>query len=64
MPIIEITLIEGRTQDQKQALAKKVTDAVEESLGAPRDTVRIILREVPKHHFAVGGVFKGTPESP
>ncbi|MGB8736541.1 MAG: 2-hydroxymuconate tautomerase, partial [Rhodomicrobium sp.] len=54
MPIIEITLIEGRTQDQKQALAKKVTDAVEESLGAPRDTVRIILREVPKHHFAVG----------
>ena len=33
MPIIEITLIEGRTQDQKQALAEKVTDAVEEFSG-------------------------------
>jgi 4-oxalocrotonate tautomerase len=63
MPIVEITLIEGRTHAQKEKLAAKVTDAVEESLGAPRDTVRIILRELPKHHFAVGGVLKGKPES-
>lgn len=63
MPIVEITLIEGRTLEQKERLAERVTDAVEESLGAPRDTVRIILRELPKHHFAVGGVLKGKPES-
>jgi 4-oxalocrotonate tautomerase len=63
MPIIDITLLEGRSQEQKQKLVEKVTEAAVESLGAPRDSVRIILREVPKHHFAVGGVFKGKPES-
>jgi 4-oxalocrotonate tautomerase len=63
MPIIDITLLEGRSFEQKRKLAEKVTDAAVEALGAPRDSVRIILREVPKHHFAVGGVLKGTPES-
>ncbi len=64
MPIIDITLLEGRSQEQKEKLVAKVTEAAMESLGAPRDSVRIILREVPKHHFAVGGVLKGKPESP
>ncbi len=59
MPIIDILLLEGRSQEQKQKLVEKITDAAEEALGAPRDSVQIILREVPKHHFAVGGVFKG-----
>ena len=63
MPIIDITLLEGRSQEQKQKLVEKVTEAAVEALGAPRDSVRIILREVPKRHFAVGGVLKGTLES-
>lgn len=61
MPIIEITLLEGRTFEQKEALVTKVTDAAVEALGAPRDSVRIILREIPHHHFAAGGVLKGKP---
>ena len=63
MPIIDITLLEGRSQEQKQKLVEKVTEAAVKALGAPRDSVRIILREVPKHHFAVGGVLKGKLES-
>jgi 4-oxalocrotonate tautomerase len=61
MPIIDVTLLEGRSHEQKQKLVAKITDAAVEALGAPRDAVRIILREVPKHHFAVGGVFKAPP---
>ena len=64
MPIIDIMLLEGRSHEQKQALVTKVTDAAVEALGAPRDSVRIILREVPKHHFAVGGEFKAQPPKP
>jgi 4-oxalocrotonate tautomerase len=61
MPIIDILLLEGRSNEQKQKLVTKVTEAAMEALGAPQDSVRIILREVPKHHFAVGGVFKAQP---
>lgn len=61
MPIIEVTLIEGRTHEAKAGMVTAVTDAVVASLGAPRETVRIIIREIPAHHFAAGGVLKGTP---
>lgn len=59
MPIVEITLMEGRTREQKTALMKAVTEAVVTSVGAPVEAVRVILREVPPAHFAVGGVPKG-----
>lgn len=61
MPIVDITLIEGRTPEKKLALVQKVTDAVVESIGAPRDAVRVILREVPPENFAAGGVPKKMP---
>ncbi|OIQ87639.1 2-hydroxymuconate tautomerase [mine drainage metagenome] len=59
MPIVEITLMEGRSKDKKAALMKSVTEAVVASIGAPSEAVRVILREVPPEHFAVGGVPKG-----
>ena len=61
MPIVEITLIEGRTYEDKSRLITEVTDAIVSSIKAPRETVRIIIREVPAHHFAAGGVHKGAP---
>jgi len=59
MPIVEITLIEGRSPEQKAKLAAKLTEAVVESVGAPIESVRVIIREIPAQHFAVGGVLKG-----
>lgn len=62
MPIVDITLLEGRSPEKKLALIRKVTDAIVESIDAPRDSVRVILREVPPEHFAAGGVPKKMPE--
>ncbi len=59
MPMVEVTLIEGRTKEQKVALMRALTDAVESTIGAPRESVRVVLREVPPEHWAVGGVPKG-----
>jgi len=58
MPIIEITLVEGRSDEKKEALIKAVTDATEQSIGAPLESIRVLLREVPAQHFAVAGVPK------
>ena len=62
MPIIDITLLEGRTDEQKSALITEVTDAAIRTLGAPPQTVRVIIREVEPPHFAVAGVPKGPPK--
>ncbi len=59
MPLCEITLIEGRSPDAKRELMKEVTEAVHRSIGAPMEAIRVVLREVPAAHWAVGGVPKG-----
>jgi 4-oxalocrotonate tautomerase len=65
MPIVNITLIEGRSDEDKERLMSKVTEAIVESIGAPIQTVRVIINEVPAKHFSVGGVSKAakTPVS-
>ncbi len=56
MPIVEVTLTAGRSPEQLRALISRLTDAVGETIGAPRDTTRVILREVPRTHYAAGDV--------
>jgi 4-oxalocrotonate tautomerase len=63
MPIIQITLVAGRSDEQKAAMYKEVTEAVHRTLGAPRENVRIMINEVPAKHFAVAGMAKTGPSS-
>ncbi|MEH6503071.1 MAG: 2-hydroxymuconate tautomerase [Cycloclasticus sp.] len=55
MPIAQIHMMEGRTEAQKTALIEKVTDAICEAVGAPREAVRVILQEMPNTNFGIGG---------
>jgi 4-oxalocrotonate tautomerase len=59
MPFVEVTLVAGRTREQKRALFEAIAIAVETSLEVKRDSIRIVLREVPPEHWAVGGIPKG-----
>jgi 4-oxalocrotonate tautomerase len=54
MPLIEVTLAEGRSPEKLRALISKLTDAVVETGVAKKEAVRVILREVPKSHWAAG----------
>ena len=55
MPLIEIHLLEGRTDEQKEKLLAAVTQAVHESIGAPLPTIRIWLQEFSPKEYMVGG---------
>ncbi|MFE4837467.1 4-oxalocrotonate tautomerase family protein [Arthrobacter sp. NPDC056691] len=55
MPLIEVTLAEGRTPDQLRALLGDVHTAVERSLEVPGPSIRVIIREVPPEHWLSGG---------
>lgn len=64
MPIVQITILEGRTQDQKDAMYKEVTAALSRTLNTPPENVRIILHESALAHFAVAGVSKAKTAQP
>ncbi len=55
MPLVQITLARGRTPEQLAALGAAVTAAVEESIGAPREAVRVVVTECEPDLWFVGG---------
>lgn len=55
MPLVQISIMEGRSQEKIDAMMKNVTTAVSESLDAPKENVRVVVTEVPKTHWAIGG---------
>jgi len=58
MPLIEIHLLEGRTDEQKKALLTAVTKAVQESIGAPLSSIRVWVQEMsPKAYMAAGELY-------
>lgn len=56
MPFAQIYMIEGRTAEQKQAVIEKVTQALVDAVGAPKETVRVWIQEVPKENWGIAGV--------
>lgn len=62
MPIIQASILAGRSWEKRRALMRGLTDATVEALGVDRSAVRVILTEVPPEHWAAGGEPKGQPE--
>lgn len=54
MPLVEVTMSEGRDPAAVRALIHEIHGAVERSLGAPAHSIRVIVREVPRTHWAAG----------
>ena len=55
MPHVEITLIKGRSVEQKRKTAEKITQVVVEELNAKREDTTVAFIEVEKESFAHGG---------
>ena len=56
MPIIQVNLMQGRTNEQKKLLAQRITQSVVEVLGAKPESVRVLIHEMGPYDFSVGGV--------
>ena len=56
MPSIQITMLKGRTVDQKRRLVERVTDAVAEEAKTPKEGVVVTIIEVEREDYARGGV--------
>lgn len=55
VPIITVNIKEGRTVEQKRAMAEGVTRVVCETMNVKPAAVRIIINEMKNENFAIGG---------
>jgi len=56
MPDVHITMLEGRSVEQKRKLVERITQVMVEEAGAKPESTHIVFIEVPLTNFAVGGV--------
>ncbi|MGD0183479.1 MAG: 2-hydroxymuconate tautomerase [Terriglobales bacterium] len=62
MPLVQITMLTGRSADQKRKLAQRITEAMVEEAGARREAVVVAFHEVSKESYASGGVLMADKE--
>jgi 4-oxalocrotonate tautomerase len=55
MLVLRVTMIEGRTLEQKMQLMRRLSEAAAHHFDMPLDEVRLIIYEVPAAHWGVGG---------
>jgi 4-oxalocrotonate tautomerase len=56
MPHIQVTLLKGRTTEQKRKMAERITDVIAEEAGTNREGVVITFIDVERDSYSRGGV--------
>ena len=54
MPIVQVSLVSGRSPEQLRTLIREVTKAVSAAVDAPTDAIRVLVTEVPPTHWGSG----------
>lgn len=58
MPIVHVSIIEGRSTEKKARLISEITNVVSECMNAPKEAIRVLINEIPAAHWGVAGVPK------
>ncbi|HYT25585.1 MAG TPA: 2-hydroxymuconate tautomerase [Actinomycetota bacterium] len=56
MPLVQITMLRGRTDAQKRALLEAVTEAVHTSIETPVESIRVWISEMEPIGYMAAGV--------
>ncbi len=54
MPVVTVEMWEGRTVEQKKQLVEDITSSFIK-IGVPQEAVNIIIKDNPKHNWAIAG---------
>jgi 4-oxalocrotonate tautomerase len=55
MPYVRVELIEGRDEEKKAEIARRITDAMVECAGATPESVFVVFEDVKPQNWAVSG---------
>lgn len=56
MAHVQITMLEGRTLEQKRRAVKRITEVLHEELNVKAEKLTIAFVEVPRHSYARNGI--------
>jgi len=56
MPVVTISMYDGRSMEQKRELVKGITDVVARITGNTPEGVHVIIEEVKRENWAIGGL--------
>lgn len=56
MPHIQITMLKGRTTEQKRKIVQRLTDVMVEEAKTSKEAVVVTIIEVAREDYASGGV--------
>lgn len=56
MPLVQITLLSGRSTEQKRRIAERITEIMVDEAKTPRDGVIVTFIDVPTDSYARGGI--------
>ena len=54
MPVVIVEMWEGKSIEQKKQLVAGITSLIA-NMDIPADAVRVIIKDNPKHNWAIGG---------
>jgi 4-oxalocrotonate tautomerase len=54
MPFVSIRMIEGRSQQQKDEIAKRVNDALSDVLQLPKEDIWVVFEDITAKDWYVG----------
>lgn len=54
MPLVNVSMARGRSPEQKAAMLRAIADAIHDSIGAPRDSIRVWVTEFENTDFLAG----------
>ena len=55
MPLIQVTMVEGRTVEQKHALIRNLSQSMAETLEVPLERIRVAIYEITADEWGIGG---------
>ncbi len=55
MPVVRIDVWKGRDKEKKKELIEKITSVVADAIGCPIEAVQVIINEVEKDNWGIGG---------
>ncbi|HEP3519022.1 TPA: 4-oxalocrotonate tautomerase [Streptococcus pyogenes] len=58
MPFVTIDLFEGRSQEQKNQLAREVTEIVSRIAKAPKENIHVFINDMPEGTYYPQGEMK------
>ncbi|MCC5803829.1 MULTISPECIES: 2-hydroxymuconate tautomerase family protein [Rossellomorea] len=58
MPIIQVQVLEGRSDEKIKDLVAGITQTAVETLGVKPEQVRVIVQPIPHKYWGVGGITK------